>query len=262
METRLKELADSEHLGAAAAGQALLLAQPAKAMELLEEARGVFWSQALSLRNPLEDIPSDTADELRDLFSVLETRTLAPRIAGTAESARLKSTWGDQAITERRQMSDRAEQLIGKIRSQPGFDRFLLAQPFSRLASASTRGAVVVLIAYNDACHAIIIAHPDAQPQHVKLPGTSVGDLAKLSWYAGDPNMRRVASTPREVAEASRAMKKLKPGQPLPQASWKKVASQTVATKNEQLSSETVLSRLWRDIVKPVIDALGLKASL
>ena len=66
--SRLWALRNSNKLGMGAAAVALSLESTYEAVELLEETRTVFWSQALCTRSPLDNLPPEDRDNLRELF--------------------------------------------------------------------------------------------------------------------------------------------------------------------------------------------------
>lgn len=231
LSVRLKELSGSEAFGSAATVYALALSQPELALELLEEARGVFWSQALRLRSPLEGLPTDVRSELSELFHALE--------GGSARTASSGAAWSDDMLVVRRRQSARAEQLIDEIRTTPGNDRFLLSQPFPVLAAAAAKGPVVVLIAYNSTCEVVAIADSGGTIRRVPLTGLTVTELQKLARQSKFAGMRHVAEDHEEEEVQGRLVKVSKPRQ-----------------RDEDAK---VLENLWNTIVKPIVDALRLE---
>lgn len=235
LSSRLRELARSKDLAAAAALHAVALGRLHVGLELLEQARAVFWSQALNLRSPLEDIPSDAAAQLQDLFRELEKGSHAH------ENALAMPAWGNQMLVSHRRRGAEAERIIDEVRKLPGLERFLLAKPFSLLAEAAARGPVVVLISARGTCAAILLRHPDSAPEHVLLPQLTEDILKRLTEDVQASNLRGGTGGEGKSPSAERLTKKSAPG--------------------SQYSGDKLLEALWRYVVGPVKSALALKVS-
>lgn len=234
--SRLSELEGNEVFGATAALYALSTEQHRLAIELIEEARGVFWSQALRLRSPLEGLPADVKSELTELFQTLER---AP-----ASSINDQPAWSNDKLVARRRVSSRAEELLNEIRATPGMDRFLLSPPFEALAATASRGPVVVFIAHNALCEAVVIPDTSGMIKRITLPEVTIQRLQTLgrrSRYAG---MRygegQVEQIPDNEEPNERAVKKSIPG-----------------GHSEEIK---VLENLWFTILKPIVEALNAQA--
>lgn len=132
-----------------------MIARPQEALELLEEARPVFWAQALQLRSPLKDLPQNNAHQLKIMFRLFEDGDKPEK----GDSSDLR-TWADPMVSLQRRKGRDAEKLIAIIQLKPGFDRFLLSQPFSVLAKAASKGPIVVLLAHELMCEALILPDP------------------------------------------------------------------------------------------------------
>ena len=136
--------------------------QPGNAVELLEQGRGVFWSQLIRLRSPLDDVISsgETGKELAEKFmrvvSLLRTVLDAPL---DAESQH------DRACRLTIQLQD----IVTEIRKLPSLSRFLEPPLFSDLRNAASGGPVIIVNASQYTCDALIVL-PDKDPVHVALP--------------------------------------------------------------------------------------------
>lgn len=168
---RLSALASSDDLGLAAAAVACAMDEPVQAVELLERARAVFWSQALRLRTSLEELPIEDRDKLESVFGELE-RGSRDRGEGPA--------WSNPEVTRLRQLSSQAEKLIEEIRVRPGLQSFLRSQPYAVLARAAARGPVVVLLAHEKMCEALIVPNVSDGIVRLKLPALEVQEVVKL----------------------------------------------------------------------------------
>ncbi|KAI9458456.1 CHAT domain-containing protein [Boletus coccyginus] len=138
---------------------------PAHAVELLEQGRGVFWTQLNRLRSPLDDltISSLAGKTLADEFMQL---TLLIRNA-------LKSPGADQH--ERLcHLNFEMHRVVTKVRDLPGFSRFLLPSLFPDLQHAASGGPVIIVNASKYSCDAVIILL-DRDPVHIPLDITQEG---------------------------------------------------------------------------------------
>ena len=130
-----------------------------RAVELLEQGRGVFWSQLTRLRLPLDDVIASgpPGETLADEFSRL---TSDIRIA-------LHSSDIDQH-DRLYHLNSELKRLVNKIRELPGLSHFLLPLPFSELQRAASGGPVVIVNASQYGCDALVVLH-DRQPVHILL---------------------------------------------------------------------------------------------
>ena len=144
---------------------------PARAVELLEQGRGVFWGQLTRLHSPLDDvIGSGRAGKmLADEFT---------RLALHIRNA-LNSPGADQH--ERLcHLNFEMRRVVTNIRELPGLSRFLLPLLFSDLQRAASGGPVVIVNASKYSCDALIV-FLDRDPVHIPLQITQkeVRELSK-----------------------------------------------------------------------------------
>ena len=138
----LRNLTSSLAVGAFSA--CLRKRAPGRAVELLEQGRGVFWSQLTRLHSPLDDVvgSSPAGKTLADEFT---------RLALLIRNA-LNSFCADQH--ERLcHLNYEMQKVVTGVRELPGFSRFLLpllfrtsnARPVGDLSSLSMRANMVVI---------------------------------------------------------------------------------------------------------------------
>ncbi|KAG2337927.1 TPR-like protein [Suillus weaverae] len=85
----------------------------------------------------------------------------------------------DQAATKYRKLTEQWEAAVAEIRNLQAFSRFLLPQLYTDLQAAARHGPVIILIASQYSCSAIIV--PTAgDPHHVPLPSIALADLKTL----------------------------------------------------------------------------------
>jgi tetratricopeptide (TPR) repeat protein len=121
--------------------------RPAQALRLLEAARGVLLSQALSTRGDLSEL-REHHQELADRF--IELRDLLDRHPPISEPG-LAGVPGDTTATamqrtaaERRQADAEFTQLLTRIRGLEGFSTFALPPSAEQLEAQAAEGPVVV----------------------------------------------------------------------------------------------------------------------
>jgi tetratricopeptide (TPR) repeat protein len=217
---RLRELTGSEQLCRAAAMRAMLLNQLPTAVEVFEEGKAVFWSQALRLRSTaLDKLPTADSERLTKLFRELNTDHSGRFVEGLGKGDLEKH------IEHRRRLNSQAERLVEDIRRRPGFDRFLRIPQFEQLAQAASNGYIVALVASEPTSFAIIIQAGRA-PQHILLSSVDGKKLRRLTELTSGSGMRDLAD--------ERAAR-------------------------QRLHARMPLEQIWVTIVKPVLLHLGLQ---
>lgn len=232
--SRLRVLNDSDHLAADGAAHALILSQPKLAIELLEQGRAVFWSQHLRLRTAFNALPLELAEKLTRTAAALERGSYVAEMAG-----QMQTTDDDQAKAARetktanqRRLGDEFEELIRHTRGLLGFERFMLPETFQALGSAASHGPVVVLIANDVTCQAIVIENPETVLQ-VHLPDASLQDLQVLCGI-----MRVSIHRGRDILR-DRAMKRI--------------------SEKGGKKTEDVLADLWYKVLQRIVNSMQMK---
>jgi tetratricopeptide (TPR) repeat protein len=111
-QTRYRILTGSDEISRNAAARALLLGRVPQAVEMLEEGRGLFWSQALRLRTSgMDDVPQGDRTELQCLLSALNDGAHSVTWASAVKSPEQR----EQKLENQRQLNLQAEALITKI---------------------------------------------------------------------------------------------------------------------------------------------------
>jgi tetratricopeptide (TPR) repeat protein len=232
---RLRALSGAETISRDAAARAVLAGRTTEAVELLEEGRGVFWSQALRLRaTDLDLLPDEDAHKLRSVFMTLE--------AGGMHDDSLSTTQRERHVEERRRLSEVAETLITDIRARPGLSRFLLPPAFSvLLQSLPKTGFVVILVASKLGYHALVLNGGAARAESITLPPPEGGFFSDAVYDSlpRDGGSEVCSSVKKDVSRLIGISKKN-------------------ATKPRNLLDATLV-QIWMSTVKPVIDILSLK---
>ncbi|KAG1758634.1 CHAT domain-containing protein [Suillus occidentalis] len=109
-----------------------------------------------------------------------EVSELNKRLAGAQDSAgSTDRAAADRAATEYRKLTRRWEAAVVEIRNLQGFSRFLLPPAYEDLQAAACHGPVIILIASEYSCGAIIVP-TSGEPHHVPLPSIALADLTIL----------------------------------------------------------------------------------
>jgi hypothetical protein len=243
LESRLRVLGKADNIASAAASHALLLDQPEIAIEALEHGRGVFWTQALRLRAPVDGLPKELEDQLNDTARQLESRARRTKADPLAE---VKAAMEKEALALR-QLSDRFETLITTVRKIPGHEHFLLPEEYSKLSTVADCGTVVILLSPLGHGRCVAIVLRGSRPQIIPLPNAVPEELDKfnmvtcsvhqghrqgtvnLDHYFGDTETERLGITSR------------------------------IGTSSDEITE--MLGELWSKVMWPVIQALNLSVS-
>jgi tetratricopeptide (TPR) repeat protein len=229
---RLRELSSAEAISRNAATRAIRMDRNAEAVEMLEEGRGMFWSQALRLRSTdLDLLHLPDAQKLRGLFKKLDGRSVHDSSVAVAESER--------QVEQRRRDSEAAEKLIAEIRSRPGFERFLRPAEFSTLVQSLElphNGFVVILVASELGHHALLLDGAAARAKSIDLVAPEGGFFSEVV----RASVLRDAVPDSKDTNVSRNF--------------------GVSKKGDRKRRELVetLAQLWTSVVKPVIDSFGI----
>ncbi|KAG1814010.1 CHAT domain-containing protein [Suillus subaureus] len=145
-----------------------------QAVELVEQGRGQQWSLASRLRTPLEDLKSACPQLAQKLLGLNKRLSHAQDSAGGADPAA-----ADRAATEYRILTGQWDAAVAEIRDLQAFSRFLLPPSYEDLQAAARQGPVIILIASQYSCSAIIIP-TSGEPRHIPLPSVTLTDLNNL----------------------------------------------------------------------------------
>ncbi|KAF8137754.1 CHAT domain-containing protein [Mycena galopus ATCC 62051] len=216
-----------------AAAAAVTSGDPQKAVEWLEQGRSIIWSQLLNLRTPITALSNShplLANELITLSSQLDqagshTTDSPPIWSGTEQSLQsIANQAHENAVAQ--------DNLLKKIRALEGFERFMLPKPITELSTAAHRGPVIILNSTNSQCDALILRpnHGD-KVIHVPLPHFNSADVASM------------------VQSFSHLVRGSGPS---------RLGARREGQLNSEEEFEQTLSKLWEDIVRPVLNRLGM----
>jgi tetratricopeptide (TPR) repeat protein len=234
-DARLRAVSGSDEIARNAAGRALALERVSQAVEMLEQGRGVFWSQSLHLRaTGFDDLPSDDRRELLRLLRLLEQG------ARRLESAEQTTEQRERDLECRRQLNGEAEALISRIRGYPGLERFLLPPAFDALVAALPHGYVVIVNVSRLGHHALLLRRDIsfAVSLELKPPRIAFDSATLRAQLPRDAS----AETNRDAGtDGMRAMR---------------------LVRNRTQHVEDTLALLWTSIVQPIISKLALQVNV
>jgi tetratricopeptide (TPR) repeat protein len=234
--TRLQAVAGSDEIARNAAARAVMMNHLPEAVEMLEEGRGVFWSQTLHLRTTIFDgVPDSDRKELQRLLHRLAHNT------HTLGNANEPAAQHDRDLEMRWRVNNEAQALITKIREYPDLQRFLLPPAFDSLFNSLPDGFVVILNASKLGNHALLLCRATMLAKSLTLKAPSAGfDSAALR--AQLP--RDLSSTPHKhngLDDETRSMR---------------------LDNGRGGYLVNVLSLLWTSVVRPVVNSLALQVRI
>ena len=258
----------SDGLARNAAACAIRSGQYDRAVELLEEGRAVFWSQALQLRTPLTDL-RDAAPELEQKLTCISLKLEQGSLRDVSRSLpyspqRVLSI--EKEATHFRHLNNEWLATLEEVRKLDGFRDFLYPSRLSTLQSASVNGPVVVLNISEPGCFALILTTIGVQ--HVPLLNVSLTEVTKLVKLI----RHAIAQSGRDAVlpEANRAEVK-NIVQQMPCISETLQMLRDPLERHGGRASDTsvqpddifryVLCVLWEAVVEPVIRSVGFEVN-
>ncbi|KAG2066827.1 hypothetical protein BDR04DRAFT_45847 [Suillus decipiens] len=158
-----------------AASRAIRHSNIRRAVELVEQGHGQQWSLASRLKTPVEDLESANPELAHKYLE------LSKRVSNAAQSSATITdrAAADRAATEYRRLTRQWEATVAEIRGLKSFSRFLLPSLYQDLQAAARQGPVIIFIASQYSCSAIIVL-ASGDPHHVPLPSVSLTELNNL----------------------------------------------------------------------------------
>jgi hypothetical protein len=234
-DTRLAAVSGLDEIARNAAARAFLIERPTQAVELLEQGRGVFWSQSLHLRAPdLDDVPDEDRLELERLLQHLRQSD------SRDQRSTLTGAQRERDMETRRRLNGEAEALISKIRGYPGLARFLMPPAFDTLVAALPDGFVVMVNASALGHHALLLHRLTQLSASLELkpPHMDFKDI--------------VSRIPRDME----ALQRMHDSDDITRAAM------NVSGRRIRNQFHDALASAWASIVEPILSKLSLKVSL
>jgi tetratricopeptide (TPR) repeat protein len=189
-------------LAAEAASAAISAGRPDRAVELLEQARGVLIADVMEARGDLSDLEArapvlaarfmrlrdelDAAEDTRAYPGDRDDVSLDvpdPGLQADGEAQRLvmadwTATASRRLATRRQELAQEWDSLLAQIRNVDGLQGFLLPLPVSALMQEAADGPVVMVNVSEYRCDALILTADASRPVRVvELPGLGRNDV-------------------------------------------------------------------------------------
>ncbi|EJC97795.1 TPR-like protein [Fomitiporia mediterranea MF3/22] len=218
-----------------------------EAIELLEQGRGILWSQMRGLRTPLDRLV-ETNRELADKFrnvsrqleklatstSALQSDPSLGRDGSSTLDVHRERLLFEEKLKVKKQLSNEQEEIINEIRRIPKFESFLTATPFKELQRSASEGPVIVVNHSKYRSDALIILSREVQPVIcVPLDGEFYKDSIELYVELLETRQRFTANSPEYDKKLVEALEML----------WDRVVSKVVEKLKELGIAEG--SRIW-----------------
>jgi tetratricopeptide (TPR) repeat protein len=231
--SQLQRVAGGTNIGTRAFAIARRMDDLPAGLAVLERARGMIWSQVLHTRNPqLDGVPPDLQKKLQDAL-----RATSSAQSGEWDTEDVESSLESEMFLSEQdvfhQRHTQLQQVISDIRGLPGLHDFMRGRPDVKLLTTASKSTVIVLVADEIGCHAIVMRSPN-EPTAIRLD-LNAHALRELTL---EPSASSVRGTTTSPTEDNRLGLRAKPKQ--------------------RSSFYTKLAKVWRIVVKPVIKHLQL----
>ncbi|TFK33856.1 CHAT domain-containing protein, partial [Crucibulum laeve] len=252
---RQKSLASGTNgLAQSAAVCAARLGYKERAVELLEAGRGIFWSQTLQLRSPLndlEDIAPELTEKLYAIATALESGSFQERTA----LDNLGRISVEEETSRLQKLNDEWIKTLDEVRMLDGFSHFLLPPRLHALQKACTSGPIVILVPHKLSSFAFLMT--ESEIIDIPLPNLpletieSLVGMLKAAIIPSNESMKRVE----EIIKKTSLI-------PLFRSIDRSGRLAKTATRSSDEIFHLVLGILWDEIVNLVVRELGLKKSI
>ncbi|CCM03325.1 uncharacterized protein FIBRA_05453 [Fibroporia radiculosa] len=226
LQDRHRELLRAADVVRDAAVDALARGYRNRAVEWLEQGRSVVWNQLLQLRTPLDELQSrdpTLANRLRQVSYELEKGS-GHDMTGAGEMK------NDVGYLWRNRPDNTVDSQWSAKRFSPRSDTV------SQLAPSAHAGPVVILNASQYRCDALVLLAESDDVLHVPLPDITYEQVENLQKSLN----KLLASHGRVISRMDRAIREV---------------VRRGRTTDESFKS--ILSELWKKVVRPVLDALA-----
>jgi tetratricopeptide (TPR) repeat protein len=238
-----------------------------KAVEYLDTGRGVFWSQLLCLRSPvdqLHDLAPELADRLHNIATALEHGSHRDTFSETLDNQK-KMTLEEEA-TRLARLDKEWSKAVDEARALDGFKDFLKTSRLSSLQAAAAKSPVVLLISNDDGSHCLIVTSTSVHC--IALSALSVAKLRNLVYLIqAGASQSKISRSSESIEKFSHNTGTFPPAIQETLRNWVSLEEERgVRRYPGQIPSDnifrSVLKTIWDEVVKPVIDFLSLQVSL
>ncbi|PBL03932.1 hypothetical protein ARMGADRAFT_37961 [Armillaria gallica] len=219
-------------VGSRAARTAVRFGNSRMALKWIEQCRSIVWRRVLNLRvsmDALANVEPTLAHRLKEVSDMLQRYAYFDLRLGMEEGSMEKRK------QERYRLAEEWEGLIAQTRSLPGFTNFLKPKGAAYFTSCEFGGIVVLLTVYQKRCDVIVLG--SNKGKIVMFP------LEQMNKNLATTLQTRLRETLQQSGRHSRDTR----------------ASEVCYGHDRQDGMSTVLSVLWKTVVKPLFDFLDLK---
>lgn len=243
---RFEQLLEYGALASRAAADAIAAEKYTLALEWLEAARSIVWSQVLCLHTPLDDLQHlypALANKLSHISQALQRTIDMSSAKSNSPLSSLDLHYTHVPLETEAQSSHsyaaQFQKLIEQIRELDDFHDFLCPTKLSHLAPACISGPVVIINADESRCDALVLSG-SGDITHVPLHGLKYEHAVKLQT---------------QLKECLRANHVLNRFREIFQNREKDRAGRT-SRKGADDQMIEILADLWRLVVKPILDVV------
>jgi hypothetical protein len=221
-----------------------------KAVEFLEQGRNIFWSRALQLRTPLDNVhcvAPNLAQKLQKISHALEKGAFRDMSRSSSDTERQLTL--EQETAYYRSLDKDWVATLEEIRRLDGFGDFLRPDSFITLQRAAANGPVVILNASEHGCDALVMTL--SVVEHVPLPKFTMKVskmLIKLIQSASGTGNFPVAQLQALVQETRSLL----------EPSHRDDRGMKIVNTTPDDIFRCVLATLWTSVAAPVIRSLAL----
>ncbi|THH16518.1 hypothetical protein EW146_g4137 [Bondarzewia mesenterica] len=255
----------SDGLARDAAACAVRLGRLDKAVELLEEGRTVFWSQALRLRTPLDSLRAEAPElskQLEGISMALEQGSKRDECRRLSDSQQIVMSIEQEAIRYRG-LDEEWHATLEEIRRLDQFHDFLRPRPFAELQVAASCGPVVIINSSKSHCDMLILTSTGIKrlplPDFTSMDAEHLVDATRLA-ITLSPLPQDLQSSLTVLAD------KLRSYEDTPTVLEQDRHFHVKRTHIPRMDSDGifrhVLEILWGYIVEPVIRSLELQVKI
>ncbi|KUL44644.1 hypothetical protein ADL28_39675 [Streptomyces violaceusniger] len=231
---RERQMADWSGLASDAATCLVMVGQPERAIEILEQGRSVVWNQILHTRTDLsllaERAPAQAQrlSRIRDTLDARPFDTMLP-ITVLSQDALLAPSMWERLVEERAALLREWDEAVAEVRRLEGFAHFLRPVPFAELARAAAEGPVVLINVSRFGSHALVVGRNGPAVEAIELP--------EAAWKA----VSQRAETFSNIVAAG--------GQP---------HRSFLERERHRHAVHDILDWLWNHVAEPVLNFLGI----
>ncbi|KAJ6467937.1 CHAT domain-containing protein [Mycena vulgaris] len=221
---------DIEKITSTATQTCINLSHLAATVEIVEQGVATIFQQMLQLKTDVDGLDTHHAETFRKLSSDL---------------------YGGES-SDPMQVATERNDLLHRIRKQPGLEHFLLPKPYSLLRRAAQEGPIIILNSHEDSCDGIIILSAEQgtpEPVPVAFPKSQ-----KEGTISGFKTLSTQGPFHRLWAHIVSPMNPTIRGQPV--APRLKAYQERSTSKSTTEFFDDLLRWLWDCIVSPVYEAL------